>query len=330
MRTAAKQAYLAADMIGSSLIMQQDQFRDFDLFSVFRNLLVPEITKYGGQAIEFTGDEVSARFPDSLSATRAGFAIHRALSRYNSSLSGPNLAVRIGIYCDDSVAEDSRHVFLPRSCASFLQSIGRPDVLCISSAVQSEIKQDSATYAQILAAHESGFIPANNSVFYLFANRPGVWVRLRLQIGLMKRQAYDHVKLPGLTITLTTIAIASAAFLLSSTHEKKVIYLELVPVIDFSVANQHAEISRFNVLLREGLSVVPGIKISRGSESANSDLRLVCSFQQIADRLRLNWGLYQIHDEVQTAGGVLTGKLNNSRGLEEQLLRNVIARLEYH
>lgn len=330
MRAAAKQAYLAADMIGSSLIMQQDQFRDFDLFSVFRNLLVPEITTYGGQGVEFTGDEVSARFPDSLSATRAGFAIHRALTTYNSSLNGPKLAVRIGIYSDGPVAEGSRHEFPPRSCASFLQSIGRPDVLCISSAVQSEIKPGSANYAQILAAHESGYIPANDSVFYLFANRPGVWGRFRLQIGLMKRQAYEHVKLPGLTIALFTIAIASAAFLLSVTHEKKVMYLELEPVIDFSADNHHAEISRFNGLLREGLSGVPGIKISRGSQSASSDLRLVCSFQQIANRLRLNWGLYQIHDGVQTAGGVLTGKLNNSRGLEEQLLRNVITRLEYH
>ena len=330
MRAAAKQAYLAADLIGSSLIMQQDQFRDLDLFSLFRNLLVPEITKYGGQGVEFTGDEVTARCPESHSATRAGFAIHRALTTYNSSLSGPKLAVRIGIYSDSPAAEDSRHEFLPRSYASFLQSIGRPDVLCISSAVQSEIKPGSASYAQLLAAHEAGFIPANDSVFYLFASRPGVWVRLRLQIGLMKRQAYEHVKLSGLTIALFTIAIASAAYLSSSTHEMRVKHLELMPVIDFSADNHHAEISRFNGLLREGLSGVPGIKISRDNESMNSDLRLVCSFQQIANRLRLNWGLYQIHDGVQTAGGVLTGKLNNSRGLEEQLLQNVIAHLEYH
>ena len=151
--------------------------------------------------------------------------------------------------------------------------------------------------------------------------------RWSLQIKQLKLQATHFAKAYCSLSALVAVMLLSA-FLHISSDKKNQIHVYLLPVIDFSTQQHGKEISRFSALIRKSLSAVPVITVTSGSNTAHIDTQLVCSFQQIADRLRLTWGIYRASDMVQTAGGIVTGKIADIAGLEDTLLQRVIGRLE--
>lgn len=316
---------MVADIVGSSLILQQDRYSSFDLYGTFQSIMLPVIEAGGGFDIEFTGDDVSANFPDCQSAVKTGFAIHKSLASWNSSIQGPMLAVRIGIHT--GVQGDETHQRnLPLVIASRLQSLGRTDALCVTASVIDNISPLSTFHVQRLGEQSLGhtFIAP---VFYLLDEKPKFLTTQRLLFEGLRHQYADAAKLAIAAPAIMFLLIVAAVFFVVSA-ENRMQSIEVAEIKNFNAESHANELSSTGTLLRRALDSVPGINVVTGSEMLKADMRLVCSFQQLAGEVRLTWGIFEQDDRVQVTGGDITGKREDLPALQRQLAQSIISHLK--
>ena len=315
---------MVADIIGSSLILQQDRHSDFDLYGTFQSILQPVIEKGGGFDIEFTGDDVSAGFRDSGSAVNTGFAIHQALDSWNSSLKGPVLAVRIGIHTGKP-EDNARQRKLSLVVASRLQSLGSANALCVTASVIDEIDPASTVHVHYSGEHSLG-LASITQVFYLFDEKPKFLVSQRLLFERLRTQYAETVKRTIAVPAFLIFLLVAATFFVRSA-ETRIKNIEIAEVKNFSAEMHEIEINSIRTLFRTSLAAVPGINVITDSGTSKIDLKLVSSFQQVAGKVRITWGVLQQDDRIQTKGGDITGKIENLANLQRQLVQNIISHL---
>ena len=316
---------MVADIVGSSLILQQDRPPGFDLYDTFKSILLPVLEKGGGFDIEFTGDDVSAIFRDCYSAVKTGFAVHKVLADWNSTLEGPSLSVRIGIHAgkhDDGAHQRN----LPLVIASRLQSLGRADALCVTAPVIDEIKPVSPVYVQNAGMHSLGF-STSAPVFFVFDEKPRFLAYQQLLLGRIRHQYGDAVKLVLAAPVLLLFALLSAT-LFDVSNESRVQNVEVAAMNHFNAEKHGLEITSTSNLLREGLDAMPNINVVAANGKSTTDIRLVYSFQQLSGKVRFTWGIIQQHDREQVSGGDITGERENFANLQRQLVQAIISRLK--
>ena len=315
---------MVADIIGSSLIMQQDRHSDIDLYGTFQSILHTVIEKGGGFDIEFTGDDVSAGFPDSRSAVKTGFAIHQALDSWNSSVKGPVLAVRIGIH-SGTPEDNARQRKLPLVVASRLQSLGSANALCVTGSVVDEIDPASSINVNYSGVYPLGLAPVS-PVFYLLDGQSKFLASQRPMFELLRNKYTDTVKL-AFTVPVLLSFIAVAAIYIFVSLETRIKNIEIAEVTNFNDDIHEQEIRSISTVLRKSLDAMPGINVVSSSGEPKSDFQLVCSYQQVAGKLRLTWGVLHHDGRVQITGGEITGKIENLASLQKQLVQNIISHL---
>lgn len=317
---------MVADIVGSSLIMQEDRYRDFDLHGTFQSLLQPVIEQGGGHDIEFTGDDVSARFRSYQSAVKTGFALHEALSEWNISHRGPALTARVGIYADNvsNLVDAERQQHLSLLVADRLQSLGRADALCVSTLGIDEVKPVFSAYVHSLGAHDLGVNQGTAPVYYYFANKPDFFTRQQLRYNCLNYQSVKKIQ-RSFSLLLIFILMVAIFFFTSVENNSKII--EIAEIQNFSAESHEAEISSISRLLTNGLNAAPGIALFPSSDSSHIDFRLVCSFQHVAGQVRLAWAILRQHDNEQIMGGDVTGKTEDMAKLEKQLVQIILYRL---
>ena len=315
---------MVADIIGSSLILQQDRCPDFDLYGTFQSILLPVIERGGGVDIEFTGDDVTAIFWDCQSAVNTGFAIHKALNNWNSSLKGPALTVRVGIHAGKA-GDDATQQNLPLVVASRLQSLGRSEVLCVTASVIDEIDPVSSVHVRYSGEYSLG-LASITQVFYLFDEKPKFLVSQRLLFERLRTQYAETVKRTIAVPAFLIFLLVAATFFVRSA-ETRIKNIEIAEVKNFSAEMHEIEISSIRTLFRTSLAAVPGINVITDSATSKTDLKLVSSFQLVAGNVRITWGVLQQDDRIQTKGGDITGKVENLAKLQRQLVQNIISHL---
>lgn len=311
--------------------MQEDRHLGFDLYGAFRSILLPVIERGGGCDIEFTGDDVSARFADCQSAIRTCFEIHQALDRWNSSRAWPRLTVRSGIHVSSPGDQGHQHG-VSLVVADHLQSLGRADAICVSSPVIESLAAGVPDYVCPLGEHALGAQAlgdklSTSPVYYLFNEDPGFISRLKLRIDRVKKR---YLKTPepvfAVTVLLILILIASGSF--SMRNENKVIVIDIPQVKDFSTEKNQIETNRISHFLRSRLNSLAGVKIHSASDQSKFDFQVIVSFQHISDQVRLTWGFYRLSDKLQISGGDVTGSRENLAKLENQLLQCIATYLQ--
>lgn len=315
---------MVADIIGSSLILQQDRCPDFDLYGTFQSILLPVIERGGGVDIEFTGDDVTAIFWDCQSAVNTGFEIHKALNNWNSSLKGPALTVRVGIHAGKA-GDDAIQQNLPLVVASRLQSLGRSDVLCVTASVIDEIDPASSLHVHYFGEHSLG-LASITQVFYLLDEKPRFLVSQQLLFERLRNQYAGTVKRTIAVPAFLILILVAATFFVLST-ETRIKNIEIAEVKNFSAEMYEIEISSIQTLFRTSLDAVPGVNVITGGGTSKTDFKLVSSFQQVAGNVRITWGVLQQDDRIQTKGGDITGKMENLANLQRQLVQNIISHL---
>ena len=288
-------------------------------------MVVPAIKQGGGFDIEFTGDDVAAKFRECQSAVNAGFAIHKALYDRNASQNGPIISARTGIHIgrpeEGQLQQDMSSVV-----ASRLQSLGRADALCVSSSVINEIKPSSPVYVHSLGVHKLDFIPVTESVYYLFNEKPKFLAYQQLRFSRLISKPVDRVKIAYAgSIMLALILVTVALFYVSA--EKKIINIELSGIRNFSVEKHEQEIDHISASLKTQINTVPGLKILTSRDKYSPDIKLVCGFQQEDGQMRLTWGMMVQGDTIQVAGGEITGKPASFASLERQFIQNIMDHL---
>src|SRR5215510_9559610 len=92
-------AILAADVVGYSRLMEQDEAGTFDRLRAHRKeLFEPEIAKHRGRIFKLMGDGLLAEFGSVVDAVECAVVLQRGMAERNASLAASQrINVRIGI-----------------------------------------------------------------------------------------------------------------------------------------------------------------------------------------------------------------------------------------
>ena len=93
---------------GYKRLQPGDEASTFTGLTLLRTEIIePQILKFGGRIIRWTGDDVFLEFPSVVEAVRCAAALNEAASRLNEAvLPDRRIALRIGINLDDIIIKD--------------------------------------------------------------------------------------------------------------------------------------------------------------------------------------------------------------------------------
>ena len=127
-------AILAADVVGYSRLMEQDERDTFQRLRAHRKeLFEPEIEKHHGRVFKLMGDGLLAEFGSVVDAVECAVALQHGMAERNTGVSEDRrIDVRIGINLGDVIVEgDDRHGE-GVNIAARLQELAAPGGICIS------------------------------------------------------------------------------------------------------------------------------------------------------------------------------------------------------
>src|SRR5258707_7122093 len=105
-------AILAADVVGYSRLMEQDEAGTFERLRAYRkDLIEPEIAQHQGRIFKLMGDGLLAEFASVVAAVECAAVVQRAMSDRNAGLADDRrIDLRIRINLGDVIVDgDDRH-----------------------------------------------------------------------------------------------------------------------------------------------------------------------------------------------------------------------------
>jgi class 3 adenylate cyclase len=134
-------AILAADVVGYSRLMEQDEADTFERLRAHRTeLFGPEIEKHHGRIFKLMGDGLLAEFGSVVDAVECAVILQRGMAERNSGVAeGRRIDVRIGVNLGDVIVEaDDRHGD-GVNIAARLQQLAKPGSIYVSGKVAKEV-----------------------------------------------------------------------------------------------------------------------------------------------------------------------------------------------
>ena len=101
-------AILAADVVGYSRLMEQDETGTLAAVQALQsNLIEPAIVRHGGRLVKLMGDGVLVEFPSIIEAVQSAIDIQREIGARNRTVSKrARIALRIGLHVGDVIVEN--------------------------------------------------------------------------------------------------------------------------------------------------------------------------------------------------------------------------------
>ena len=132
-------AILAADVVGYSRLMEQDEEGTLRTLGLYRAIFSDLIAEHDGRIFSTGGDSVLAEFASAVQSVRAAVAIQWALQRRNADLpTAQRMVFRVGINIGDVVADGGDLLGDGINVAARLQEVAPPAGICISGALQEQ------------------------------------------------------------------------------------------------------------------------------------------------------------------------------------------------
>jgi len=133
-------AILAADAVGYSRMMGEDEVRTVRVLSDHREVIDALIANYGARIIGTAGDSVLAEFGSTVDAVRCATEIQEAIRERNEKLpEHERMWFRIGVNLGDVIVSEADVHGDGVNVAVRLESIAEPGGVCISSSVYDQI-----------------------------------------------------------------------------------------------------------------------------------------------------------------------------------------------
>jgi class 3 adenylate cyclase len=131
---------LAADAVGYSSQMGQDEEGTVRVLSAHRAVIDGIIAFHGGRIMSTAGDSVLAEFSSAVEAVRCAVEIQEALKTRNDSLPEiSRMQFRVGVNLGDVVVKNEDLLGDGVNVAARLEAIAEPGGICISSSVYDQI-----------------------------------------------------------------------------------------------------------------------------------------------------------------------------------------------
>jgi TolB-like protein/class 3 adenylate cyclase/Tfp pilus assembly protein PilF len=139
-------AILAADVVGYSRLMEQDEAGTFERLRQRRTELVePAIVRHHGRIFKLMGDGLLVEFGSAVDAIECAAAIQQAMADANHGMSQDRrIDLRIGLHVGDVIIEgDDRHGEAV-NVAVRLEQVAQPGGICVSRRVMGMARQKVA------------------------------------------------------------------------------------------------------------------------------------------------------------------------------------------
>ena len=135
-------AILAADVVGYSRLMEQDEADTFERLRVHRKeLFEPEIEKHHGRVFKLMGDGLLAEFSSVVDAVECAVALQRGMAERNGGVvEDRRIDVRIGINLGDVIVEGEDRHGEGVNIAARLQQLAEPGGICVARNVHDQVK----------------------------------------------------------------------------------------------------------------------------------------------------------------------------------------------
>ncbi len=146
-------AILAADVVGYSRLMGEDEAGTANAVREHREAATPLVREFGGRLVKTTGDGVLLEFPSVVAAVECAIAIQKQMVERNAGVpEGKRILYRIGVNLGDVLIEGDDILGDGVNIAARLESIAEPGGICISGSaydqVHGRIKADFSDLGQ--------------------------------------------------------------------------------------------------------------------------------------------------------------------------------------
>lgn len=134
-------AILAADVVGYSKLMHEDEERTLATLTGHRTVVDEHILAAHGEIFGTAGDSVLAEFPSVVEAFHCAIAIQQALDKANDALpEEQRMRLRIGINVGDVMVKDGDIFGDGVNIAARLESLAEPGGICITRGVRDHLR----------------------------------------------------------------------------------------------------------------------------------------------------------------------------------------------
>jgi class 3 adenylate cyclase len=128
-------AILAADVVGYSRMMGEDEAGTARAVRERREAAVPILAAHGGRLFKTMGDGMLIEFPSIVSAVECALALQKQMAERNAeSASGKSILYRIGVHVGDVLIEGDDLLGDGVNIAARLEAVAEPGGVCISGA----------------------------------------------------------------------------------------------------------------------------------------------------------------------------------------------------
>ena len=134
-------AILAADVVGYSRLMEQDESDTFERLRAHRKqLFQPAITRYRGRIFKLMGDGLLAEFGSVVDAVECAIVLQRAMAKRNNGVEPERrIDVRIGVNLGDVIVEGDDCHGDGVNIAARLQTLAEPGGIAVSRIVAESV-----------------------------------------------------------------------------------------------------------------------------------------------------------------------------------------------
>jgi len=135
-------AILAADVVGYSRLMEQDETGTLATLNAHReDVINPAITEHKGRVVKLMGDGILVEFPSVVEAVQCAVQVQAGLAKKNANVPEElRMEWRIGINVGDVIVEGDDIYGDGINVASRLEGLAEPGGICISSNVFTQVK----------------------------------------------------------------------------------------------------------------------------------------------------------------------------------------------
>ena len=135
-------AILAADVVGYSRLMEQDEAKTFERLKDHRiELVEPEISAHHGCVFKLMGDGLLAEFGSVVDAVECAVDIQRGMAERNAGEPEDHrIDIRIGINLGEVIVEGADRHGEGVNIAARLQQLADPGGICVSGKVAKEVE----------------------------------------------------------------------------------------------------------------------------------------------------------------------------------------------
>ncbi|MBY5357820.1 tetratricopeptide repeat protein [Rhizobium leguminosarum] len=139
-------AILAADVVGYSTLMEQDEAGTFDRLRARRTeLFEPEIARHHGRIFKLMGDGLLAEFGSVVDAVECAVSLQRGMNERNASVPAEDrFNVRIGINIGEVIVDGDDRYGEGVNVAARLEQLAPPGGICVSGKVAKEVENKLA------------------------------------------------------------------------------------------------------------------------------------------------------------------------------------------